>query len=86
MEKKLLLYLLYSALIDIRQRSYENNDKESFGICDLLHNIPLALAAEEDSKDTYERLCEKVEAMGVQDWLSSRKEEFYQRYPEYKKL
>jgi len=43
MERKFLLYLLYIALIDIRERAYEQNDKTTFGLCDLLHNVPLYL-------------------------------------------
>lgn len=85
MEKQFLLYLLYIALIDIRERSYENNDKTSFWLCDLLHNVPLRLTSEEDTKDAYQRLAANVEAMGIQEWFNTRKEEFYERYPEFKK-
>ena len=84
MEKQFLLYLLHIALIDIRARSYENNDKTSFWLCDLLHNIPLRLNSEEDIKDAYERLVDNINTLGVQDWLNTRMEEFYKRYPEYK--
>lgn len=84
MEKQFLLYLLYVALIDIRERSYENNDKTSFWLCDLLHNIPLRINSEEGTKEAYERLLENINALGVQDWLSTRMKEFYERYPEYK--
>ena len=84
MEKKFLHYLLYAALIDLRYRANENNDKASFWLCDLLHNIPLNLNTDEDIERAYIRLCEKIEFGGKQDWLNIRKEEFYNRYPEYK--
>lgn len=85
MEKQFLLHLLYIALIDIRERSYENNDKTSFWLCDLLHNIPLSLGSEDDIKTAYQDLIANVNALGVQSWFKTREEEFYERYPEYKK-
>jgi hypothetical protein len=83
MEKQFLLYLLYISLIDIRARSYENNDKTTFWLCDLLHNIPLRLNSEEEIKDAYERLLDNINSLGVQDWLDTRMKEFYEKYPEY---
>lgn len=85
MERKFLLYLLYSALIDIRARSYENDDRTSFWLCDLLHNVPLSLSSDQDVEHAYAALIEKVEFLGVKDWLDSRREEFLERFPEYRK-
>lgn len=85
MEKQFLLHLLYIALIDIRERSYENNDKTSFWLCDLLHNIPLSLGSEDDIKTAYQDLIANVNALGVQGWLKAREEEFYEQHPEYKR-
>jgi hypothetical protein len=84
MEKKFLLYLLYITLVEIRERSYEKNDERTYWLCDLLHNIPLQLNSDEDINDAYERLSDKVDHLGIQDWLKARKQEFYERYPEYK--
>lgn len=75
--------MLYTALIDIRERSYENNDKASFWLSDLLHNIPMQLASEDDIKEAYESLREKIDERGAQNWFNKRKEEFHHRYPEY---
>lgn len=85
MEKKFLLYLLYIALIDIRARSCDTGDNISFGLCDLLHNTPLMLDADENVLIAYESLLEKIEMRGLSGWLQTRKEEFYRRHPEYKK-
>jgi len=85
MEKRFLLHLLYIALIDIRARSCENGDNVTFGLCDLLHNTPPMLSTDDDVLVAYNRLLEKVEARGLSHWLQTRREEFYQRYPEYKK-
>ena len=84
MEKHFLLYLIYIAFVDIRERSYENGDRTSFWLCDLLHNIPMSLVSEESIKDAYEKLCEKVDSLGSNEWLETRMKEFYNRYPEYK--
>jgi hypothetical protein len=85
MEKKFLLYLLYIALVDIRERSYENNDKASFWLCNLLHNVPSALAeGDEGVIDAYNLICERVEHDDMDKWLETRKKEFYDRYPEFK--
>jgi hypothetical protein len=85
MEEKFLLHLLYIALIDIRARSYEQNDRKIFWLCDLLHEVPLQLASEEGTRKAYNSLSEKVKALGIEHWLETRKEEFYDQYPEYKK-
>jgi len=84
MEKDFLLYLLYTLLIGIRERSRENNDELTFRLCDLLHSIPLQLAKEEDSKDAYHTLCDDVKFYEMQDWLNKRIEEFNNRNPKYK--
>jgi len=84
MEEKFLLHLLYIALIDIRARSYEKNDRSTFWLCDLLHKVPLQLASEEGTRKAYNSLCEHIKALGIEHWLETRKEEFYDRYPEYK--
>ncbi len=83
MEKQFLLYLLYIALIDIRERSYEQKDKNTFWLCDLLHNIPLQLSSEEGIQNAYTNLSEDVQALGIDGWLETRKKEFYDRYPQY---
>lgn len=84
MERNFLLYLLYTALIDIRSRSHEINDKTSFGLCDLLHTVPLQLMHDERIKETYEDFLKRIENRGLQNWMKARMEEFYSRYPEYK--
>lgn len=83
MEKQFLLYLLYIALIDIRERSYEQKDKTTFWLSDLLHTIPLRLTSEEDIQNAYTSLSENMEVLGIDGWLETRKKEFYDRYPEY---
>ena len=84
MEKKFLLHLLYIALIDIRARSYEQNDGKTFWLCDLLHKIPLQLTSEEGVLEAYDNLSESVKTLGMEHWLDTRKEEFYDQYPQYK--
>jgi hypothetical protein len=65
MENKFLLYLLYIALIDIRALSYENKDNFTFGLCNLLHNIPLQLTSNDSAKSAYDDLLVKVESLGL---------------------
>jgi hypothetical protein len=84
MEKNFLFYLLYIALVDIRERSFEKKDSYTFGLCDLLHNIPLQLTSEANVKDAYEYLLDNAKELGMEKWMETRKEEFYSRFPEYK--
>ena len=85
MEKKFLLYLLYIVLIDIRERSYEKNDKASYWLCNLLHNVPLVLAeGDEGVEDVYNGVCERIAHDNMDKWFETRKQEFYQMYPEFK--
>jgi hypothetical protein len=80
MEERFLQYLLYTILIDIRARTSENGDNVSFGMCNLMHNVPISLANGTDSKEVYKEFLEKIELNGFQDWLKIRKEEFYSRF------
>jgi hypothetical protein len=84
MEKQFLLYLLYITLVELREHAHDTNDKKVFWLCDLLHNVPLHLESDESSKDTYKRLIENAESLGMEKWLEVRKEEFYSQCPEYK--
>lgn len=83
MEKKFLLYVLYISLVEIRETSYEKGDSRTFGLCNLLHNIPLMLETEADCKIAYDDLIGKVGSLGIDSWLENRKREFHDRYPEY---
>lgn len=83
MEKQFLLYLLYITLVEMRERSYEQNDKRSFWLCDLLHNVPLALPSEESTQEAFKDLIEKVHTLGIDEWLQTRKKEFIERYPHF---
>lgn len=84
MEKKFLLYLLYIVLIDIRERSLENGDSASYWLTNLLHNVPLAFDSDEDIKQAYEIVLERVEHDNMNKWLENRRQEFYASYPEFK--
>jgi hypothetical protein len=84
MEKDFLLYLLYATLIGIRERSYESKDELTFRLCNLVHNIPLQLRSEENAIIAYNKLCEDVKYLAMDNWLNIRKEEFYSMYPNHK--
>lgn len=83
MEKQFLLYLLYITLIEIREHSYEQNDKKTYWLSDLLHNVPLALSSEDGTQEAYKDVIEKVQALGIDNWLETRKKEFIERYPQF---
>ncbi len=40
-EKKFLAYILYTTLLEIREKAYEANDSRTYHLADILHNIPL---------------------------------------------
>ncbi len=81
MKKEFLLYLIYITLIEIRERSLETNDKMTFLLCDLLHNIPLHIKSDKNINEAYKDLKEKVEEKGLQNWFKTRKDEFLSRNP-----
>ena len=83
MERQFLLYLLYITLVELRERSYEQNDKRAFWLCDILHNVPLSLPSEESTHEVYNELIEKVHSLGIEEWLDARKKEFFERYPQF---
>jgi hypothetical protein len=76
MEKKFLLYLLYMTLVELREYAYENNDKKTFWMCDLLHNVPMSLETEHDTANAYKELQEKVASLGMEKWFENRTNEF----------
>ena len=83
MEKQFLLYLLYITLVELRERAYDQNDKRTFWLCDLLHNVPLALPSEESTQEAYKELIQNVHTLGIEEWLEARKKEFIERYPHF---
>lgn len=82
-EKKFLAYLLYITLIEIREQSHEKGDNRLYWLSDLLHNVPFSLLDDNLSKEQYEEIIKRVDALKIDNWLETRKKEFYQRYPEY---
>lgn len=82
-EKKFLAHVLYITLLEIRVQAYETGDKRLNWLSDLLHNVPFSLLDDERSKEQYKELIENVNSLKIDDWLEKRREEFYQRYPEY---
>jgi hypothetical protein len=85
MEKKFLCYLLYAALIDIRERGLENGDSVSYWLANLVHNAPLVLAEGDNGlKGALTQIVDRVEHDHMGKWLENRKQEFLERYPEFK--
>jgi hypothetical protein len=79
-----LLYILHVALNDLKTLSNNNSDKISYGLSNLLANIPLQLIENEDGKKPYNTLIEHLESLGMYPWLDNRKREFYSRYPKWR--
>ena len=84
MEKDLLLYLLYKALILIRAQSYKEKDKINFELCNILHNVPLQLIAGESNQEIYKKLLHYANGEFIEEWLKMEHEEFFRMHPEYK--
>jgi hypothetical protein len=84
MELKFLMYVLHITLVSMREKAYEPKDKQTFWLCDMLHNTPLYLDSETNAKEAYQNLLDTVNHLGIEKWLEVRKEEFYNRFPEYK--
>ncbi|UAY53139.1 hypothetical protein [Ferruginibacter albus] len=84
MEKQFLQYLLYIVLIEIREHSYDNNDKKSFWLSNLMHNVPLIMNEDEKINEAYQTIIDRVTLDGKTGWLNSRIEEFNNRNPDFK--
>ncbi|NER13311.1 hypothetical protein GWK08_07670 [Leptobacterium flavescens] len=73
-EKEYLYKLMHSVLIQIRAEAYERNDKKSFRLCDLLHNVPLKLLTIEQDNGyikIYQELVRYAKSNGMEPWLDS---------------
>lgn len=84
MKKKFLLYIIHVSILDIRERSYQNKDNITFGLCNLIHNIPSSLFSEDDESKAFSDFVEKIQNLDMQEWLEKREEEFYDWFPEYR--
>ena len=81
MEKKFLLYVLYITMVEIRERSLEQNDKREYWLCNMLHNVPMSMIDERHIPEAYERVIESAKASGADSWLENRMREFYSLFP-----
>jgi hypothetical protein len=43
----------------------------------------LTLSSDDGIQQSYNDLIEKVGELGIESWLETRKQEFYERYPEF---
>ncbi len=82
-ETKFLAYILYVALLEIRENAYKANDSRTFHLADMLHNVPFSLLDEDSGKTEYKRISDIVESLNVQEWLENRLTEFKERFPEF---
>ena len=82
MEKDLLLYVLYNALLLIRARS-SDTDSINFDISNLLHNVPLQWMAGESDKEIYQKLLLNAKGAFIEQWLKMVQEGFLKKHPEY---
>jgi len=65
--------ILYFALLDIRSRARELNDRAVFQLADLFHNVVLqmghACADSREYSDVYSALVEQADRQGCRTWL-----------------
>lgn len=68
--------LLYDAFIEIRMASREGDTNVSFGLADLLHTVPLAIAKEaaagSDFSDTLRTILQRADERGIRSWVDTR--------------
>jgi len=76
--KHLLLRLLASALIEIREEGYEIQNKRVFALADLFHNVPGKLARVDRGEMTPDEIMkwlqERAQSRGIEGWLELRME------------
>ena len=82
-EKKFLAYILYTTLLEIRERAHETNDSRTFHLTNILHNVPFSLIAEESAKGEFNTLVAAVETLDINEWFEARMMEFKNRFPEF---
>ncbi len=74
--KDLLLRLLASALIEIREEGYEMQNKRVFALADLFHNVPGQLERMERGEKTPDEIMqwlqERARYRGIERWLEHR--------------
>ena len=67
--------LLYWALLDIREQAAQRSDPITFGIADLLHNLPSELLLADGCESTYEHLLDELQLQaresGREAWLAN---------------
>ena len=74
--KELIYRLIYQALLDIREASYEGKGSHGiFKLADLFHNIPLKLAKITNDNEAYDDLVadlrDKARLKGYDSWLEN---------------
>ncbi|KAA5539048.1 hypothetical protein [Adhaeribacter rhizoryzae] len=76
--RKFLFYLLYSALIEIREEAYNIGNKKIFRLSDYLHNLPLVLENRGESEHQIEEIVQELEELakhdGLINWINQIKE------------
>lgn len=85
LEKDFLAHALSVTLLEIKDQAYDTSDKRLYWLCHILHNVPISLLSDELAKENYKELIGDVNSLEIFDWLETRKEEFYRRFPEYLK-
>jgi hypothetical protein len=75
-EKELVCKLLHRALVEIRDRGRESEDKTVFHLANLFHNTPMQLLRASDGAATDESLLnalrENAARAGCSEWLEAR--------------
>jgi hypothetical protein len=84
LEKEFLAYVLYITLVEIREKAYEEKNWRFFHLTDMLHNVPSGLLKEEQTREEYSSLIQKVKELKIYDWWEKRVNEFEERFPEFK--
>ena len=74
-QRRLLLELLYRALIDIRAAAHESGDKKSFALADIFHNVPSGINRALDGKRDFGEILRdvrvRVERRNAEGWLDN---------------
>jgi len=84
MEKQFLAYILYITLLEIRENALEEDNSRIYHLTDILHNVPTSLLEDEEAKEEYKRIVNAVKGLKIYDWWKNRRNEFEQRFPEFK--
>jgi hypothetical protein len=82
----IILYSIHVAITEIMDRALKIQDKASYRLCKMIHDVPLDLMANRDGKEAFSRFIVKLEADGMHKLLMKLFDDFFAALPRYRSV